>query len=73
MWRFLRFVNQKYDQSLNDYTLLYQWSINDLQAFWSTVWEFVEIKASETYCEVIDNVNKMPGARWFSGALLNFA
>jgi acetoacetyl-CoA synthetase len=73
MWRFLRFVNQKYDQSLNDYTSLYQWSINDLQAFWSTVWEFVEIKASETYFEVIDNVNKMPGARWFSGALLNFA
>jgi acetoacetyl-CoA synthetase len=44
-----------------------------LQAFWSTVWEFVEIKASETYCEVIDDVNKMPGARWFSGSRLNFA
>ena len=73
MWRFMRFVNQKYDQSLNDYTLLYQWSINELQAFWSTVWEFVEIKASETYCEVIDDVNKMPGARWFSGSRLNFA
>jgi acetoacetyl-CoA synthetase len=73
MWRFTQFVNEKYNQYFYDYASLYQWSINELQGFWSTVWEFVEIRASETYCEVIDDVNKMPGARWFSGARLNFA
>jgi acetoacetyl-CoA synthetase len=73
MWRFMQLVNEKYNQNFHDYTLLYQWSINEMQIFWSTVWEFVEIKASETYREVIDDVNKMPGAQWFSGARLNFA
>ncbi|MBN1832328.1 MAG: acetoacetate--CoA ligase [Deltaproteobacteria bacterium] len=73
MWNFMRFVNEKCHQNFNDYVSLYQWSIKELQAFWSTVWEFVEIKASETYYEVIDDVNKMPGARWFSGSRLNFA
>jgi acetoacetyl-CoA synthetase len=73
MWRFMHFVNEKYNQNFYDYASLYQWSINEMQFFWSIVWEFVEIKASKTYREVIDDVNKMPGAQWFSGARLNFA
>ena len=73
MWRFMQFVNEQYNQDLSDYDSLYQWSINEMEAFWSTVWEFVKVKASETYREVIDDVNKMPGARWFNGARLNFA
>lgn len=73
MWRFMHFVNEKYNQNFYDYASLYQWSINEMQFFWSIVWEFVEIKASETYREVIDDVKKMPGAQWFSGARLNFA
>jgi acetoacetyl-CoA synthetase len=73
MWRFLQFVNEKYSENFNDYASLYQWSVNNIQDFWSGIWEFVQIKASEPYCEVINDVNKMPGAQWFSGARLNFA
>ncbi|MBW2208672.1 MAG: acetoacetate--CoA ligase, partial [Deltaproteobacteria bacterium] len=36
-------------------------------------WEFAQIKASRPYDQVIDDVTKMPGAKWFSGARLNFA
>jgi len=73
MWRFMQFVNEKYNQNFHDYASLYQWSIDDIKSFWSTFWEFAEIKASETYNEVINDVNKMPGAQWFSGSRLNFA
>jgi acetoacetyl-CoA synthetase len=73
MWRFMQFVNEKYHQNFNDYASLYQWSIDKIKDFWSGIWEFVEIKASEAYCEVINDVHKMPGAQWFSGARLNFA
>ena len=59
MWRFMQFVNEQYNQDLSDYDSLYQWSINEMEAFWSTVWEFVKVKASETYREVIDDVNKI--------------
>jgi acetoacetyl-CoA synthetase len=73
MWRFMKFVNEKYNKGFYDYESLYQWSINEIQFFWPAVWEYVEIKASETYYDVIDDVKKMPGAKWFSGARLNFA
>jgi acetoacetyl-CoA synthetase len=69
----MQFVNEKYHQNFNDYASLYQWSIDKIEDFWSGIWEFVEIKASESYREVINDVHKMPGAQWFSGARLNFA
>ena len=34
---------------------------------------FSQIKSSEPWEEVIDDETKMPGARWFKGARLNFA
>jgi acetoacetyl-CoA synthetase len=37
------------------------------------VWDFVEMKASKGYEVVVDDVTKMPGAKWFTGARLNFA
>jgi acetoacetyl-CoA synthetase len=37
------------------------------------MWEFGEIKASKPYDVVVDDVSRMPGARWFMGARLNFA
>jgi len=37
------------------------------------MWEFADIKASKPYDQVIDDVTRMPGAKWFSGARLNFA
>jgi acetoacetyl-CoA synthetase len=37
------------------------------------LWEFAKIKSSTPYDQVVDDVGKMPGAKWFSGARLNFA
>ena len=37
------------------------------------MWNFVGIKSSQNYEKVIDDVNKMPGTKWFVGAKLNFA
>lgn len=73
MWRFMQFINEKYNREFNDYESLYMWSVTDIQDFWASAWDFLEIKASQTYDEVIEDVNKMPGAQWFPGARLNFA
>jgi acetoacetyl-CoA synthetase len=37
------------------------------------MWEEAGIIASRGFDEVIDDITKMPGAKWFSGARLNFA
>jgi acetoacetyl-CoA synthetase len=73
MYRFMGIVNQKFNQSFNEYQSLYEWSIENIADFWATMWEYADIIASHPYDQVIDDADKMPGARWFSGARLNFA
>ena len=73
MPRFISFVNEKHGLEIDSYDELYKWSIEKIPDFWATMWEFVPIKASRTYDEVIDDLTKFPGVRWFGGARLNFA
>jgi acetoacetyl-CoA synthetase len=55
-----------------DYEALWQWSITDLEGFWSSIWEFFEIRSHSPYERVLGS-REMPGAEWFPGARLNFA
>ena len=73
MTRFMQFVNRRYNKRYTDYFDLYDWSINYLSDFWSSVWDFVEIKASRQYEKAVTDLNKFPGTEWFPGAKLNFA
>jgi acetoacetyl-CoA synthetase len=73
MYRFMQVVNDTYGQQFTDYDGLYQWSIDNIEDFWATLWEFTGIKASRPYDQVVDDPAKMPGAKWFRGARLNFA
>ncbi len=73
MTRFIKFVNKRYDMTLTCYDDLYEWSVNSISDFWAAMWDFLEIKASRKYDRVVDDETKMPGAKWFEGALLNFA
>jgi len=73
MTRFIGFVNKKYGLEINSYTQLYNWSIENIQDFWTAMWEFGVIKASRGYDRVVDDLSKFPGVRWFVGARLNFA
>ena len=73
MCRFMLFVNERREQNFTNYDGLYEWSVNNIPAFWADVWDFVGIRSSRGYDHVIDDERKMPGAKWFSGARLNFA
>ncbi len=54
----------------DDYPSLWQWSVDNLDQFWSSIWDFFEIKSSTRYEQVLAN-DKMPGACWFPDATLN--
>jgi acetoacetyl-CoA synthetase len=73
MYRFMGFINERYGKDFGEYAPLYQWSIENIPDFWAALWEFVNVKASQPYSQVVDDLTKMPGAKWFSGARLNFA
>ncbi|MGB5831377.1 MAG: acetoacetate--CoA ligase [Thiohalocapsa sp.] len=57
----------------DDYAALHRWSVEQPDQFWPLVWRFCEIRSSAPWTRVIDDPHAMPGARWFSGARLNFA
>jgi acetoacetyl-CoA synthetase len=73
MHRFMKFINQTYNQNIKEYASLYDWSIEHISDFWAAFWDFADIIHSKGYDQVIDGPKKMPGARWFPGAELNFA
>jgi acetoacetyl-CoA synthetase len=55
-----------------DYDELWRWSVDDLEAFWGSVWEHFGMEASTPFERVLAEQH-MPGARWFDGASLNWA
>lgn len=70
---FIQHVNQKFGRDLSTYAELYQWSIENIPTFWETWWQYADIISSQPHIQVVDDLNKFPGAKWFVGARLNFA
>ena len=73
MTRFIQQVNEKHDLGISSYGELYDWSINNIPEFWEAMWEFGGIVHSQDYDQIAVDMDKMPGARWFTGARLNYA
>ena len=73
MKRFMDTVNDSHGLRLSSYSQLYKWSVENIAEFWAALWDFVGVTASRAYEQVVDDPARMPGARWFAGARLNFA
>jgi acetoacetyl-CoA synthetase len=69
----MRFLADQGHPVICEYTELHQWSIDQPQAFWAAIWDFCGVVASRRYDRVVDDFDRMPGARWFPGARLNYA
>lgn len=69
---FLTWLEQNHSKSLRTHDELWRWSVEDLEGFWSAVWDYFKIHAHHPYDEVLTSTS-MPGARWFPGAMLNYA
>ena len=54
------------------YADLWQWSIAQPEAFWSMLWDFCGAVGDKGQTVLVDG-DKMPGARWFPEARLNYA
>lgn len=70
--RFIKLVNEKFSLQIISYPQLYNWSIENLTDFWAAIWDFAEIKASQKYDLVVEDMTRFPGTKWFPGARLNF-
>src|SRR3954452_21980739 len=51
---------------------LWRWTVHELEGLCAAIWDFFGIRAHAPYEQVLD-APRMPGARWFTGARLNYA
>ncbi len=58
---------------LTDYGALHDWSVSEPAAFWQALWDFSGVIGEQGSGATLENGDRMPGARWFAGARLNFA
>ena len=71
--RFANGVRERHGAPVGDYRALHRWSVEDPVAFWSEVWDFSEVVAAQRGDRVLCDGERMPGARWFPEARLNYA
>jgi acetoacetyl-CoA synthetase len=71
--QFARQVIRKHRLDFNSYPEFHQWTVDNPELFWSEVWEGCGVIASRKGSTVLVDGDKMPGARWFPEARLNFA
>lgn len=70
--RYMDWLKRERGLSFTSYSELHRWSVTDLPAFWSSIWDYFSIDSSTPYKSVIDR-NVMPGAKWFEGSRVNYA
>ncbi|MDX1653688.1 MAG: acetoacetate--CoA ligase [Candidatus Competibacteraceae bacterium] len=73
MTAFRQAVERDWGVILSDYPALYQWSVDEPERFWISLWNFADVIAQGRGERVLENPQQMPGARWFPEARLNFA
>ena len=69
---FARSAEAKWGVTLPDYPALHAWSVEQPEQFWTSVWDDGKVTGERGDTVLIDG-DRMPGARWFPDARLNFA
>jgi len=69
---FMLWLAAEQELDFTTYDELWEWSVGDLEAFWSAIWDFFEVQADGEAERALGS-REMPGAEWFAGTSLNYA
>ncbi len=70
---YIESVNQNYGLSLQSYEQLHHWSVDNISDFWSSIWDYCQIKSSEKGDQAYQTGERFIDAKFFPDAKLNFA
>lgn len=82
MTAYIDWLESEYGLAIEGYNELWRWSVDNVESFWESMWEYYDIEASATYDQVLsshampgaeDYTGTTPGRLWFQGAELNYA
>ena len=68
---YIAWLEQTRGLEFDGYESLWQWSVDSLEDFWQSIWDYFRITSPTPYARVLDR-HVMPGAKWFEGATLNY-
>ncbi len=71
--RFMHSVREPDGVTARDYADIYAWSLREPERFWQALWSHAGVIAETAGERVLVDRDRMPGARWFPDARLNFA
>jgi acetoacetyl-CoA synthetase len=69
----MRHARSRWGVAAADYAALHRWSVTEPGQFWQSVWSQCGVIGDGADGPVLEDAVRMPGARWFPGARLNFA
>jgi len=70
--RYREWLGRSRGLRFDGYPDLWQWSVDDIEAFWGSIAEFFDVRFEVPGSGVLGN-REMPGAQWFPGARLSYA
>lgn len=79
---YIRWLSAEYGVAIHGYGDLWRWSVENLETFWESIWEYYDIQSTNPYDDVLisdalpgdeDYTGTPPGQLWFQGATLNYA
>ncbi|MDF1748226.1 MAG: acetyl-coenzyme A synthetase N-terminal domain-containing protein, partial [Alphaproteobacteria bacterium] len=73
MTKFREACAARWSVDLPDYDALWQWSVTEVEEFWDSFWDFAGVKAETKGSRILVDGDKMPGAKFFPDAKINFA
>lgn len=69
---YMRWLSSERGLQFEDYTALWQWSVNDIDPFWRSIWDYYGVESATPVGDVLGR-REMPGAEWFPGTRINYA
>jgi acetoacetyl-CoA synthetase len=72
MTEYMRWLESERGLTFDGYHELWRWSVEELEAFWDSIWDFFGVQADGERGAVL-SAREMPGAKWFEGTRLNYA
>ncbi|WP_434034755.1 acetoacetate--CoA ligase [Cupriavidus sp. a3] len=68
---FMRWLEQERGLAFADYNALWQWSVEEIDAFWLALWQWADIPTPIAPRVALADAS-MPGANWFPGVRMNY-
>ena len=70
--KYMKWLSLNYDKTFHDFESLREWSVTDLDDFWTSIWEYFDVTFYVGFDKAIED-HVMPGTRWFEGSFVSYS